>query len=119
VQLKALELQREAEEERKAQENIKKAKEDMVSKLKSRLGLQTIKNVLQKQNVQVRGEVAENKSEDKGLPSERKEEAKSKKMKLTNELVLKLFIDNFKELATLAQVKSACIKCQKIKRASP
>jgi hypothetical protein len=40
-------------------------------------------------------------------------------MKLTNELVLKLFIDNFKELATLAQVKSACIKCQKIKRASP
>jgi hypothetical protein len=30
----------------------------MVSKLKSRLGLQTIKNVLQKQNVQVRGEVA-------------------------------------------------------------
>jgi hypothetical protein len=40
-------------------------------------------------------------------------------MKLTNELVLKLFIDNFKELATLAQVKSACIKCQKLKRASP
>jgi hypothetical protein len=48
VQLKALEMQREAEEERKAEENIKKAKEDMVSKLKSRLGLQTIKNVLQK-----------------------------------------------------------------------
>lgn len=52
----SLERQREAEEERKAEENIKRAKEDMVSKLKSRLGLQTIKNVLGKQNVLVKGE---------------------------------------------------------------
>ena len=107
---KAQERQREAEEERKAEESIKRAKEDMISKLKGRLGLQAIKNVLQKQNVLV---------DDNNLPNERKEEAKSKKMKLSNELVLKLFIDNFKELATLTQVKSACIKCQKIKRASP
>ena len=112
-------MQREAEEERKAEENIKRAKEDMVSKLKSRLGLQTIKNVLKKQNMQVKNEEEENKIDDKNLPPEGRVENKNKKMKLTNELVLKLFIDNFKELATLAQVRSACIKCQKIKRASP
>ena len=108
--MKAQERQREAEEERKAEESIKRAKEDMVSKLKSSLGLKTIKSVLQKQSMLV---------DDNNLPNEKKEEAKSKKMKLSNELVLKLFIDNFKELASLTQVKSACIKCQKIKRASP
>ena len=68
--------------------------------------------------MQVKHELEENKIDDKNLSSEGRIENKNK-MKLTNELVLKLFIDNFKELATLAQVRSACIKCQKIKRASP
>jgi hypothetical protein len=56
--VKAQERQREAEEERKAEESIRRAKEDMVSKLKGRLGLQAIKNVLGKQNVLVKGEDA-------------------------------------------------------------
>ena len=56
--MKAQERQREAEEERKAEESIRRAKEDMVSKLKGRLGLQAIKNVLGKQNVLVKGEDA-------------------------------------------------------------
>jgi hypothetical protein len=54
--VKAQERQREAEEEKKAEESIRRAKEDMVSKLKGRLGLQAIKNVLRKQNVLVKDE---------------------------------------------------------------
>jgi hypothetical protein len=56
--VKAQERQREAEEEKKAEESIRRAKEDMVSKLKGRLGLQAIKNVLGKQNVLVKDEDA-------------------------------------------------------------
>ena len=56
--MKAQERQREAEEEKKAEESIRRAKEDMVSKLKGRLGLQAIKNVLGKQNVLVKDEDA-------------------------------------------------------------